>query len=122
MPMDTYKGHGFRNDLFKMVADLKPGFIRFPGGSFAEGKSLLNAYWWKDTVGPWEERPGHMNDVWAYWTDDGLGYFEFLQLAEDLNATPIWVFNSAIQYFWWRYPWAFNCCELKTKSYVWEDG
>ncbi|KAJ0772221.1 putative non-reducing end alpha-L-arabinofuranosidase [Helianthus annuus] len=24
MPMDTYKGHGFRNDLFKMVADLKP--------------------------------------------------------------------------------------------------
>ncbi|KAJ0458836.1 putative non-reducing end alpha-L-arabinofuranosidase [Helianthus annuus] len=92
------------------------------GGSFAEGKSLLNAYWWKDTVGPWEERPGHMNDVWAYWTDDGLGYFEFLQLAEDLNATPIWVFNSAIQYFWWRYPWAFNCCELKTKSYVWEDG
>ncbi|KAJ0772220.1 putative non-reducing end alpha-L-arabinofuranosidase [Helianthus annuus] len=35
-----------------------------------------------------------MNDVWAYWTDDGLGYFEFLQLAEDLNATPIWVFNS----------------------------
>ncbi|KAJ0696505.1 putative non-reducing end alpha-L-arabinofuranosidase [Helianthus annuus] len=94
MPMDTYKGHGFRNDLFKMVADLKPGFIRFPGGSFAEGKSLLNAYWWKDTVGPWEERPGHMNDVWAYWTDDGLGYLEFLQLAEDLNAIPIWVFNS----------------------------
>ncbi|KAI7736721.1 hypothetical protein M8C21_001969 [Ambrosia artemisiifolia] len=94
MPTDTYKGHGFRNDLFKMVADLKPGFIRFPGGSFAEGRSLINAYWWKDTVGPWEERPGHMNDVWAYWTDDGLGYFEFLQLAEDLNATPIWVFSS----------------------------
>ncbi|KAK1412988.1 hypothetical protein QVD17_34654 [Tagetes erecta] len=94
MPTDTYKGHGFRKDLFKMVADLKPGFIRFPGGSFAEGKSLMNAYWWKDTVGRWEERPGHMNDVWAYWTDDGLGFFEFLQLAEDLNASPIWVFNS----------------------------
>ncbi|KAI3806638.1 hypothetical protein L1987_22549 [Smallanthus sonchifolius] len=94
MPLDTYKGHGFRNDLFKMVADLKPGFIRFPGGSYAEGKSLINAYWWKDTMGPWEERPGHMNDVWAYWTDDGLGYFEFLQLAEDLDASPIWVFNS----------------------------
>ncbi|KAL8241509.1 hypothetical protein R6Q59_014863 [Mikania micrantha] len=94
MPMDTYKGHGFRNDLFKMVANLKPGFIRFPGGSFAEGKSLISAYWWKDTVGPWEERPGHMNDVWAYWTDDGLGYFEFLQLSEDLDASPIWVFNS----------------------------
>nr|XP_043636018.1 alpha-L-arabinofuranosidase 1-like [Erigeron canadensis] len=94
MPMDTYKGHGYRNDLFKMVADMKPGFIRFPGGSFAEGKALINAYWWKDTVGPWEERPGHVNDMWSYWTDDGLGYFEFLQLAEDLGASPIWVFNS----------------------------
>uniref|UniRef100_A0A251TDV1 Uncharacterized protein n=1 Tax=Helianthus annuus TaxID=4232 RepID=A0A251TDV1_HELAN len=30
--------------------------------------------------------------------------------------------SLSIQYFWWRYPWAFNCCELKTKSYVWEDG
>ncbi|XP_076893169.1 alpha-L-arabinofuranosidase 1-like [Bidens hawaiensis] len=94
MPADTYKGHGFRNDLFKMVADLKPGFIRFPGGDFAKGRSLVSAYWWKNTVGPWEERPGHMNDVWAYWTDDGLGFFEFLQLAEDLDASPVWVFSS----------------------------
>ncbi|XP_071737620.1 alpha-L-arabinofuranosidase 1-like [Rutidosis leptorrhynchoides] len=94
MPMDTYKGHGFRNDLFRMVANLKPGFIRFPGGDFAQGKSLINGYWWKDTIGPWEQRPGHLNDVWQYWTDDGLGYFEFLQLAEDLGASPIWVFNS----------------------------
>jgi alpha-L-arabinofuranosidase len=31
-------------------------------------------------VGPWEERPGHFNDVWGSWTDDGLGFFEFLQV------------------------------------------
>ncbi|KAG5086023.1 hypothetical protein JHK82_053420 [Glycine max] len=31
MPLDTYMGHGFRNDLFQMVADLKPKFLRFPG-------------------------------------------------------------------------------------------
>nr|GEZ04585.1 alpha-L-arabinofuranosidase 1-like [Tanacetum cinerariifolium]GEZ27499.1 alpha-L-arabinofuranosidase 1-like [Tanacetum cinerariifolium] len=94
MPMDTYMGHGYRNDLFKLVADLKPGFLRFPGGSFVEGKTLINAYWWKSTMGPWEERPGHLGDIWSYWTDDGLGYFEFLQLAEDLGASPIWVVNS----------------------------
>lgn len=94
MPTDTFMGHGYRNDLFKLVADLKPGFLRFPGGSFVEGKSLINAYWWKSTVGPWEERPGHLGDIWSYWTDDGLGYFEFLQLAEDLGASPIWVVNS----------------------------
>ncbi|KAK2995173.1 hypothetical protein RJ640_005763 [Escallonia rubra] len=98
MPLDTYKGHGFRNDLFKMLADLKPGFLRFPGGCFVEGDWLRNAFRWKDTIGPWEERPGHFGDVWNYWTDDGLGHFEFLQLAEDLGAEPIWVFNNGISH------------------------
>lgn len=98
MPLDTYKGHGFRSDLVGMVADLKPRFVRFPGGCFVEGEWLRNAFRWKETVGPWEQRPGHFGDVWMYWTDDGLGYFEFLQLAEDLDALPIWVFNNGISH------------------------
>ena len=51
------------------------------GGCFVEGDWLRNAFRWKQTVGPWEERPGHFGDVWQYWTDDGLGYFEFLQVC-----------------------------------------
>lgn len=51
------------------------------GGCFVEGDWLRNAFRWKDTVGPWEERPGHFGDVWLYWTDDGLGYYEFLQVG-----------------------------------------
>ncbi|KAE8683541.1 Alpha-L-arabinofuranosidase 2 [Hibiscus syriacus] len=98
MPLDTYKGHGFRNDLFQMLADIKPQFIRFPGGCFVEGEWLRNAFRWKASVGPWEERPGHFGDVWMYWTDDGLGYFEFLQLAEDVGALPIWVFNNGVSH------------------------
>ncbi|KAL2320581.1 hypothetical protein Fmac_029550 [Flemingia macrophylla] len=98
MPLDTYKGHGFRSDLVGMLADLKPKFIRFPGGCFVEGEWLRNAFRWQATVGPWEERPGHFGDVWMYWTDDGLGYFEFLQLAEDLDALPIWVFNNGVSH------------------------
>ncbi|OIW03236.1 hypothetical protein TanjilG_08398 [Lupinus angustifolius] len=98
MPVDTYKGHGFRTDLAEMVAAMKPRFIRFPGGCFVEGERLRNAFRWKASVGPWEERPGHFGDVWMYWTDDGLGYYEFLQLAEDLNALPIWVFNNGISH------------------------
>ncbi|KAF7801381.1 Alpha-L-arabinofuranosidase 1 [Senna tora] len=98
MPMDTYKGHGFRNDLFQMLVDIKPRFLRFPGGCFVEGEWLRNAFRWKESVGPWEERPGHFGDVWMYWTDDGLGYFEFLQLAEDLGAFPVWVFNNGISH------------------------
>ncbi|KAI7745849.1 hypothetical protein M8C21_028389, partial [Ambrosia artemisiifolia] len=92
------QGHGFRNDLFKMVANMKPAFIRFPGGCFVEGEYLRNAFRWKETVGPWEERPGHFGDVWFYWTDDGLGHYEFFQLAEDLGAAPIWVFNNGISH------------------------
>ncbi|KAK6127141.1 hypothetical protein DH2020_039106 [Rehmannia glutinosa] len=96
MPLSTHKGHGFRQDLFDMLAALKPGFIRFPGGSFVEGNWLVNAFRWRETIGKWEERPGHFGDVWQYWTDDGLGYFEYLQLAEDLGASPVWVFNNGI--------------------------
>jgi alpha-L-arabinofuranosidase len=40
-----------------------------------------------DSIGPWEERPGHYGDVWNYWTDDGLGYYEFLQVLV-LNVSP----------------------------------
>ncbi|KAJ1392385.1 Glycosyl hydrolase, all-beta [Sesbania bispinosa] len=98
MPLDTYKGHGFRSDLFQMVANLKPKFFRFPGGCYIEGDYLRNAFRWKDTVGPWEERPGHFGDIWDYWTDDGFGYFEGLQLAEDLGALPVWVFNNGISH------------------------
>lgn len=49
------------------------------GGCFVEGEWLRNAFRWKASIGPWENRPGHFGDVWMYWTDDGLGYFEFLQ-------------------------------------------
>ncbi|KAG8096192.1 hypothetical protein GUJ93_ZPchr0013g34598 [Zizania palustris] len=94
MPSDTYKGHSFRKDLASMLANLKPRFLKFPGGDYVMGNYLLNAFRWSETVGPWEERPGHFNDVWGYWTDDGLGFFEFLQLAEDLGACPVWVVND----------------------------
>ncbi|TVU27137.1 hypothetical protein EJB05_29719 [Eragrostis curvula] len=98
MPADTYKGHGFRTELISMLLDLKPRFLRFPGGCFVEGEWLRNAFRWRESIGPWEERPGHFGDVWHYWTDDGLGYYEFLQLAEDLGAAPIWVFNNGVSH------------------------
>ncbi|XP_020580500.1 alpha-L-arabinofuranosidase 1-like isoform X2 [Phalaenopsis equestris] len=98
MPVDTYKGHGFRKELFALVADLKPRFLRFPGGCFVEGEWLRNAFRWKETLVPWEERSGHFGDVWMYWTDEGLGYYEFLQLAEDLGASPVWVVNNGVSH------------------------
>jgi len=48
------------------------------GGCFVEGNWLRNAFRWKETIGRWEERPGHYGDVWNYWTDDGLAFYDFL--------------------------------------------
>ncbi|CAI7803317.1 unnamed protein product [Closterium sp. NIES-53] len=94
MPTETFKSHGMRVDIATMLQGLSPGFMRFPGGCYVEGVRLANAFRWRATIGPWELRPGHFNDRWGYWSDDGLGFFEYLQFAEDLGATPIWVFNS----------------------------
>jgi hypothetical protein len=43
-----------------------------------EGNVTKNAFRWKQTIGPWENRPGHYGDVWNYWTDDGFGFYEGL--------------------------------------------
>ena len=51
------------------------------GGCYVTGHLLSHAFQWKETVGPFEERPGHFNDVWWYWSDDRLGYLEYLQVC-----------------------------------------
>lgn len=43
---------------------------------------MANAFRWRDSVGPYEERPGHYGDLWKYWSDDGFGYFEGLQVCD----------------------------------------
>ncbi len=89
--------NGMRPDLAQMLADMKPRFMRFPGGCFVEGQqSPDNAFRWKRTIGPIEEREGHANVNWGYRTSDGIGFHEYLQLAEDLGAKPLFVVNVGI--------------------------
>lgn len=95
----TFKGrkNGLRIDLAEKLQALHPAFVRFPGGCYVEGNHKPeNAYHWERTVGPIEQRPGHMNANWGYPTTDGLGFHEFLQLCEDLNAKPLYVVNIGI--------------------------
>jgi len=96
-PEKTYKNreNGWRVDIYEKLAALKPKFLRFPGGCFVEGCTLDNRYKWKETIGPVEERPGHWN-VWGYRSMDGIGYHEYLQLAEDLNAEVLYVVNVGL--------------------------
>ncbi len=95
----TFKNreNGMRPDLAQMLADMHPRFLRFPGGCFVEGQnSPDNAFRWKRTIGPIECREGHENVNWGYRTSDGIGFHEYLQLAEDLGAKPLYVVNVGI--------------------------
>ena len=102
-PGRTFKGrrNGLRADLAQALADLKPGFLRFPGGCIVEGRDLANAYRWKDTIGDVAERKENYN----LWRDDrspgyhqtyGLGFFEYFQFCEDIGAEPVPVVNCGM--------------------------
>ena len=95
----TFKNreNGLRPDLANMLWQMHPRFMRFPGGCFVEGQiSPENAFRWERTIGPIEERPGHWNVNWGYRTTDGIGFHEYLQMAEDLGAKPLYVVNVGL--------------------------
>jgi alpha-L-arabinofuranosidase len=99
-PRDTFRGrpNGMRRDLAEQIAALHPGFVRFPGGCLVNTGSHYGyeapnwerrrSYQWKDTIGPVEQRPTNAN-FWGYNQSYGLGYYEYLQFAEDIGAMPL---------------------------------
>lgn len=87
-PTFNNRPNGNRIDIMKLMADMKPTFLRFPGGNFLEGNYLNDLFPWKTTLGPLEERPGH-NGSWSYRASDGLGLLEFLEWCEDLKIEPL---------------------------------
>lgn len=87
-PTYNNRPNGFRPDLIKMMIDMKPKFLRFPGGNFLEGPLLTDAFPWKQTLGPLEQRPGHKGS-WGYRPSDGMGLLEFLLWCEDIGAEPV---------------------------------
>ena len=106
-PRDTWKGrpNGLRRDLVQLLADMKPGFIRFPGGCIVEGRRLALRYEWKNTVGDVSARKALVNR----WNDEfdhrptpdyfqsfGLGFYEYFQLAEDVGASPLPIINCGM--------------------------
>lgn len=94
-PADTYKGRrgGLRRDLAEMLEQLKPKFMRFPGGCLVHDGALdADArdaqYRWKNSIGRLEDRPARRNN-WNYNQTLGLGYFEYFQFCEDIGAEPL---------------------------------
>lgn len=115
-PENTWnkRKNGLRADMVQKLADLKPGFLRFPGGCIVEGHELETRYQWKKSVGNVEDRQmivNRWNTEFAhrnapdYFQSYGLGFYEYFLLSEDIGAEPLPILNCgmACQY---------NSCEL----------
>jgi len=97
--------NGLRADLVQLLKDMKPGFLRFPGGCIVEGRYLKTRYQWKTTVGDVAKRKliiNRWNDEFKhrpapdYYQSFGLGFFEYFQLAEDIGAEPLPIINCGM--------------------------
>lgn len=113
-PMDAVAGV-FRKDLFELLKNMKPGFIRFPGGCIIEGNTLVNRYRYKDTLTePWKRKnnwnrwsvfrncpENHFESIFSHYNQTlGLGFYEYFLLCDMIGAQPLPVLNvgMACQY------------------------
>lgn len=105
-PQNTFMGrkNGMRKDVAQILADLKPGFVRWPGGCIAEGATLDNRVKWKNTIGDPMQRKSEWI-LWNYHCTWGFGYHEFLQFCEDIGADPMFVANVGLS------------CEIRNGDY-----
>lgn len=94
-PHDTFHGHGLRKDLAQTIADLKPKFVRFPGGCMSHGQGVDNIYHWNHTIGAWQDRKPDKN-IWHYHQTRGLGFYEYFQFCEDIGAEPLPVLAAGV--------------------------
>jgi alpha-N-arabinofuranosidase len=106
-PKDTWQNrpNGLRADLVQLLKDMKPGFLRFPGGCIVEGRYLDQRYQWKTTIGDLDERRLIINRWntefnWRltpdYYQSFGLGYYEYFLLSEDIGAEPLPILNCGM--------------------------
>jgi alpha-L-arabinofuranosidase len=86
-PQSALDAGGFRPDLLKAIADLKPASIRYPGGCFASG------YHWKDGIGPREKRVYFPGVIWADRDPSQFGTDEFMELCRRVGAQPVIAIN-----------------------------
>jgi alpha-L-arabinofuranosidase len=97
MPANTWKNHGLRPDLVGSLDQLHPSFVRFPGGCWVEGDDFAHMNHWKRTIGNVDVREPLWN-IWGYNATQGLGFYEYLQMTEDIGATPLFCINIGMSH------------------------
>jgi alpha-N-arabinofuranosidase len=79
--------HGFRKDVLKSLNELAFTAMRYPGGNFASG------YHWLDGVGSLSTRPVTQELASLSIEPNQFGSDEFIQLAREMNWTPMITVN-----------------------------
>ena len=110
-----------RYDLAKMLADIHPKFMRFPGGGLISGLYDHTEYHWKDSVGPLGDRKTAINMPWGanqsgYLQSYQFGFHEFFLLCEDLGMEPVpvcWIGMNGREQFITRKGLDFDSAEYK---------
>ncbi len=125
MPEDTYQGLPIRKDLGEYMESLNPTFLRFPGGCVIEGRDEESMYDWKDSIGNGltysingVETTGDVSarpqgkDIWngssnnPYYTTYGIGFYEYFELCEAIDALPVPVLNAGMT------------CQVQSPKYI----
>lgn len=88
MPANNF--HGMRWDVVRLLKQIKPGALRFPGGCYAE------FYSWKDGLLPADKRTPitdtHLDFLLPYTNDTDtqeIGIDEFMALCNEIGCEPV---------------------------------
>ncbi|MBD5782038.1 alpha-N-arabinofuranosidase [Pelagicoccus sp. NFK12] len=92
-----------RDDVVATLKELGVPNLRWPGGCFAD------YYFWEHGIGPKDQRPTVVNNLWGGVTEDNsVGTHEFMDLVAELETEPIVVGNvgsGSVEDManWWQY-------------------
>jgi alpha-N-arabinofuranosidase len=78
---------GFREDVRRLVRELRFGAIRYPGGNFVSG------YNWLDGIGKKEDRPKRLDYAWFSIEPNQVGIDEFCDYAKSVGSEVMYAVN-----------------------------
>ncbi|KAI3484636.1 hypothetical protein L1887_52155 [Cichorium endivia] len=85
----TWQGTVARPDLAQALADIKPKYVRLPGGNDLEGNNIPSWFNWTNAVGDLKNRPGRTPTWTSDWNTEGLGLMELMDLTEKWGAQAV---------------------------------
>jgi alpha-N-arabinofuranosidase len=74
---------GFRPDILKMIKELGPTSMRWPGGGY------VAQYNWKWGIGPQKDRQRWPHWMWLDYDQNAFGTDEFIRFCREVNTEPV---------------------------------